>query len=100
MLFLHYLLLITGFGLFAGAAAILVYDLYTIFKGRKPAHDPNAPLPELPVRSPGALGGAAYTIVARGALAPRAKTGDLRDRSAAGRTEHRRDPQRDRRRAG
>jgi regulator of protease activity HflC (stomatin/prohibitin superfamily) len=35
MLFLRYLLLIAGFGLFAGAAAILVYDLYVIFKGRK-----------------------------------------------------------------
>ncbi len=37
MLFLRYLVLIIGFGLFAGAAAILVYDLYLIFKGRKPA---------------------------------------------------------------
>ena len=36
MLFLRYLLLIIGFGLFAGAAAILVYDLYLIFRGRKP----------------------------------------------------------------
>lgn len=41
MLFLRYLLLIMGFGLFAGAAAILVYDLYVIFKGRK--HDPSLP---------------------------------------------------------
>src|SRR5690348_9109105 len=41
MLFLRYLLLLAGFGLFAGAAAILVYDLYVIFKGRK------QPLPEL-----------------------------------------------------
>jgi regulator of protease activity HflC (stomatin/prohibitin superfamily) len=35
-LFLRYLLLIIGFGLFAGAAAILVYDLYLIFRGRRP----------------------------------------------------------------
>jgi regulator of protease activity HflC (stomatin/prohibitin superfamily) len=46
MLFLRYLLLITGFGLFIGAAAILVYDLYVIFKGRKPAHDTTRPFPE------------------------------------------------------
>jgi regulator of protease activity HflC (stomatin/prohibitin superfamily) len=45
MLFLRYLLLITGFGLFIGAAAILVYDLYVIFKGRKPAHDAPGPFP-------------------------------------------------------
>lgn len=45
MLFLRYLLLITGFGLFIGAAAILVYDLYVIFKGRKPAHDAPSPFP-------------------------------------------------------
>jgi regulator of protease activity HflC (stomatin/prohibitin superfamily) len=46
MLFLRYLLLIAGFGLFIGAAAILVYDLYVIFKGRKPAHEPTRPFPE------------------------------------------------------
>jgi hypothetical protein len=46
MLFLRYLLLLIGFGLFIGAAAILVYDLYTIFKGRKPAHDTTRPFPE------------------------------------------------------
>ncbi len=43
MIFLRYLLIIAGFALFAGAAAILVYDLYVIFKGRKPAHE--APRP-------------------------------------------------------
>ena len=55
MLFLRFLLLITGFGLFLGAAAILVYDLYVIFKGRKPAHEPVVAEP--PMRSPGAFGG-------------------------------------------
>jgi hypothetical protein len=39
MVFLRYLLLIAGFGLFIGAVAILVYDLYAIVKGRKPARD-------------------------------------------------------------
>ena len=37
MVFLRYLLLIAGFGLFVAAAAILSYDLYVIFKGRKQA---------------------------------------------------------------
>jgi hypothetical protein len=46
MLFLRYLLIIAGFGLFAGAAAILVYDLYVIFKGRKPAQDAPRPFQE------------------------------------------------------
>jgi regulator of protease activity HflC (stomatin/prohibitin superfamily) len=46
MLFLRYLLLFTGFGLFIGAAAILVYDLYVIFKGREPG--PGSP--EQPAR--------------------------------------------------
>jgi len=46
MLFLRYLLIIAGFGLFAGAAAILVYDLYVIFKGRKPAHEAPRPFQE------------------------------------------------------
>ena len=46
MLFLRYLLLIAGFGLFIGAAAILVYDLYVIFNGRKPAHHTTRPFPE------------------------------------------------------
>jgi|SRR5580698_4577538 hypothetical protein len=48
MLFLRYLLLIAGFGLFIGAAAILVYDLYVIFKGRRPDHEINRPFPEEP----------------------------------------------------
>jgi regulator of protease activity HflC (stomatin/prohibitin superfamily) len=62
MVFLRYLLLIIGFGLFAGAAAILVYDLYLIFKGRKPI--PDEPhwqsvndSPEQPAQSPDARGG-------------------------------------------
>ncbi len=55
MLFLRYLLLITGFGLFTGAAAILVYDLYIVFKGRKPAHDRKEALPEESPRSPASL---------------------------------------------
>ena len=62
MLFLRYLLLIIGFGLFAGAATILVYDLYLIFKGRKTA--PPSPTglsvndsPELPEQSPAEHGG-------------------------------------------
>ena len=62
MLILRYLLLIIGFGLFAGAAAILVYDLYLIFKGRKTM--PPSPTglsvndsPELPEQSPAAHGG-------------------------------------------
>lgn len=50
MLFLRYLLLVTGFALFAGAAAILIYDLYVIFTGRK--HDPFRPEPQ---GSPGAF---------------------------------------------
>jgi regulator of protease activity HflC (stomatin/prohibitin superfamily) len=62
MLFLRYLLLIIGFGLFAGAAAILVYDLYLIFKGRKPAPDEHHrqsvnDSPEQPTQSPDARGG-------------------------------------------
>lgn len=66
MLFLRYLLLITGFGLFTGAAAILVYDLWAVFKGRKPESDKNLvpsnerPLTELAepsVQSPAAHGG-------------------------------------------
>ncbi len=46
MLLLRYLLLIAGFGLFAGAATILVYDLVVIFKGRKPAHEAPRPFHE------------------------------------------------------
>lgn len=65
MLFLRYLVLLIGFGLFAGAAAILLYDLYLIFKGRKPApaqgeDTPGLSLndsPELPLQSPGEHGG-------------------------------------------
>jgi hypothetical protein len=67
MLFLRYLLLITGFALFAGAAGILIYDLYVILKGRKPESHGET-LPELPERAPamasratsfrGAFGGA------------------------------------------
>jgi regulator of protease activity HflC (stomatin/prohibitin superfamily) len=62
MLFLRYLLLIIGFGLFAGAAVIIVYDLYLIFKGRKDAPPDHRGLsvndsPELPAQSPGEHGG-------------------------------------------
>jgi len=62
MLFLRYLVLIIGFGLFVGAAAILVYDLYLILKSRKPSpQNTNGSSindsPEPPEQSPGALGG-------------------------------------------
>jgi len=45
MLFLKYLLLITGTGLLVGAAGILAYDLYRIFKKRK--DDATFPFPGL-----------------------------------------------------
>src|SRR5579863_9499291 len=62
MLFLRYLLLIIGFGLFAGAASIIVYDLYLILEGRKSSPPTPAGLsvndsPELPAQSPAAHGG-------------------------------------------
>src|SRR5215471_7693761 len=53
MLFLRYMLLITGFGMLAAAAAVLVYDLYMIFKGRKPVHSESRPPVSLSL-SPGA----------------------------------------------
>lgn len=61
MLFLRYLVLIIGFGLFVGAAAILVYDLYLILKSRKPTpHTDGFSIndsPEPSEQSSGALGG-------------------------------------------
>ena len=60
MLFLRYLLLIIGFGLFAAAAVIIVYDLYVILKGRKPEPDSRLALnnpAELPEQSPEGPGG-------------------------------------------
>ncbi len=62
MLFLRYLVLIIGFGLFVGAAAILVYDLYLILKSRKPSPQNTNGFslndsPEPPEQSPGARGG-------------------------------------------
>jgi regulator of protease activity HflC (stomatin/prohibitin superfamily) len=61
MVFLRYLLLAIGFGLFAGAAVVIIYDLYVIFKGRKPVQDPHGlrsgDVPEPPMQSPGVRGG-------------------------------------------
>ena len=57
MLLLRYLLMFTGIGLLAGAAGILVWDLYQILKSRRarataaPGEDPAFP-PELPQPNP------------------------------------------------
>ena len=57
MLLLRYLLMFTGIGLLAGAAGILVWDLYQILKSRK-ARETAAPgedsilSPELPQPTP------------------------------------------------
>ena len=56
MLFLKYLLLITGSGLLAGAAGILAYDLYRVLAKRKEEQPtdsspfPRAPLPASSIR--------------------------------------------------
>jgi len=57
MLLLRYLLMFTGIGLLAGAAGILVWDLYQILKSRKPREtaapgEDQASPPELPQPAP------------------------------------------------
>jgi regulator of protease activity HflC (stomatin/prohibitin superfamily) len=50
MVLLRYLLMFTGIGLLAGAAGILVWDLYQIWKSRKPLGE--IPAPELRAAAP------------------------------------------------
>jgi regulator of protease activity HflC (stomatin/prohibitin superfamily) len=59
MILLRYLLMITGVGLLVGAAAILAWDLYQIFKFRK---EPSGELPP-PLRWHATRQFAAYSIV-------------------------------------
>ncbi len=70
MLFAKYVLLITGFGLLLGAAAILIYDLYSIFrKGQSPPTDQPPPEPgtgELRVRRAAQLAGIGFLAVLLG----------------------------------
>ena len=51
MVLLRYLLMFTGIGLLAGAAGILVWDLYQIWKSRKPSGGTAGPeASALPIR--------------------------------------------------
>jgi hypothetical protein len=46
MLFVKYFLSVIGFGLLVGAASILIYDLYQIFKPRGTKREPQLSLAE------------------------------------------------------